>query len=309
VHRAPDAVDGALPLPLGPVVVGGLGGSGTRVVAEMLRRLDVYIGGDLNDSIDNLWWTLLFKLPRWHEKRRRRGADSIPGVIGVLEAAMTGRLGPDDVQRELIEEAAARSIECWRRRRLRDDRPPMWIEQRKASLLRSRELYPGPTVGRWGWKAPTSHVFVPELHAHFGDRFRYVHVIRNGLYMTKSTNQAQVHRWGPTSKRWSRRTSPELASLEYWIDANHTAISRGRELGPGRFLLVDYDAWCADPAPGVRELVEFLQVEASPELVASLESVPRAPTRVPDRSWIPAGVTERQLEQLAVLGYAVDGVG
>ena len=32
----------------GPVVVGGVGGSGTRVVEEIMRRLNIYTGSDLN---------------------------------------------------------------------------------------------------------------------------------------------------------------------------------------------------------------------------------------------------------------------
>ena len=39
------------PLPsLGPVVVGGVGGSGTRVVARMLIDMGLYVGSDLNPS-------------------------------------------------------------------------------------------------------------------------------------------------------------------------------------------------------------------------------------------------------------------
>lgn len=36
-----------------PVVVGGVGGSGSRVVAEMLETLGLFIGDDLNDARDN----------------------------------------------------------------------------------------------------------------------------------------------------------------------------------------------------------------------------------------------------------------
>jgi len=43
-----------------PVVVGGVGGSGTRVIARMLVNLGYYIGDDLNDALDNLWFVLLF---------------------------------------------------------------------------------------------------------------------------------------------------------------------------------------------------------------------------------------------------------
>ena len=44
-----------------PVAVGGVGGSGTRLIAQVLLELGYYLGGDLNESLDNLWFTLLFK--------------------------------------------------------------------------------------------------------------------------------------------------------------------------------------------------------------------------------------------------------
>jgi hypothetical protein len=49
-----------------PVAIGGLGGSGTRIVAEMLAAGGVYIGEDLNDALDNQWFTLLMKRPKFY---------------------------------------------------------------------------------------------------------------------------------------------------------------------------------------------------------------------------------------------------
>jgi hypothetical protein len=43
------------------VAIGGVGGSGTRLGAALLQVLGYYIGDDLNESLDNLWFTLLFK--------------------------------------------------------------------------------------------------------------------------------------------------------------------------------------------------------------------------------------------------------
>ena len=44
-----------------PVVVGGVGGSGTRVVAQLLIELGFDMGSDLNESLDDLGFTALFK--------------------------------------------------------------------------------------------------------------------------------------------------------------------------------------------------------------------------------------------------------
>src|SRR5947207_2715003 len=58
----------------GPVAVGGVGGSGTRVVAALLREAGVYLGADLNDSLDNLWFRLLFRRAQWYRDQVAGGA-------------------------------------------------------------------------------------------------------------------------------------------------------------------------------------------------------------------------------------------
>jgi hypothetical protein len=52
----------------GPIIIGGLGGSGTRIVAEILKKFGYYLGNDLNIANDNLLYTLLLKRPRWFYK-------------------------------------------------------------------------------------------------------------------------------------------------------------------------------------------------------------------------------------------------
>jgi len=44
-----------------PVAIGGVGGSGTRLIAQCLKELGYFIGSDLNESNDNLLFTALFK--------------------------------------------------------------------------------------------------------------------------------------------------------------------------------------------------------------------------------------------------------
>jgi hypothetical protein len=46
-----------------PVVIGGLGGSGTRLIAAILQHLEFDMGSDLNRTNDNLAFTLLLKRP------------------------------------------------------------------------------------------------------------------------------------------------------------------------------------------------------------------------------------------------------
>lgn len=48
-----------------PIVIGGVGGSGTRMVAGLLQSFDVNLGDALNESLNILWFTLLFRRPSW----------------------------------------------------------------------------------------------------------------------------------------------------------------------------------------------------------------------------------------------------
>ena len=49
------------------VAIGALGGSGTRVVAQIISNLGVDIGDNLNYPNDNLIFTALFRAPKWYK--------------------------------------------------------------------------------------------------------------------------------------------------------------------------------------------------------------------------------------------------
>lgn len=61
LRRAPAALEEAWPWQAPAVVVGGVGGSGTRWVSHVLAACGVDMGPDQNESLDNLTYTLLFK--------------------------------------------------------------------------------------------------------------------------------------------------------------------------------------------------------------------------------------------------------
>ena len=67
--------------------IGGLGGSGTRVFAAMLRHAGVYIGDDLNGPLDNLWFTVLFKRRDWTRKTPQ--PEQVVAAIRLFRQAMT----------------------------------------------------------------------------------------------------------------------------------------------------------------------------------------------------------------------------
>lgn len=81
-----------------PIVVGGTGGSGTRLVARLLREMGVEMGGAVNESEDALEFVPL--LDRYIDAFISSGVVEMPRFRADLSAAM-GRhaLGMDPMQR------------------------------------------------------------------------------------------------------------------------------------------------------------------------------------------------------------------
>ncbi|GAE30930.1 sulfotransferase family protein [Alkalihalobacillus hemicellulosilyticus] len=59
-----------------PVIIGGVGGSGTRVVAEILKELGYYLG-PLNKANDNLKFASYFRHPDWFMKNIKTNKKAI----------------------------------------------------------------------------------------------------------------------------------------------------------------------------------------------------------------------------------------
>lgn len=284
----------------GPIVIGGVGGSGTRAVIEVLRRLGIYTGGELNQAGDNEWFTLLCKLPRWTDDER----DSLMRSLALLEEAMQGTLIPTSTDRKAIAEIVDRCVNWARQGDLPDNMTEPWFKQVSASLLRSRRFVPQDAPS-WGWKEPNSHIFLDHLQTHFGDRLRYVHVIRNGIYMAHSANQSQVRRWGSRFGLTGAVDTP-VVSLDYWIRSNELAIDRGRLMKAGSFFLVNHDRLCESPREEVAQLVEFLGVPTSEQELEVLIELPQPPK--------PVGISheamirefgEERLARVEALGFSL----
>jgi hypothetical protein len=248
-----------------PIGVGGVGGSGTRLIASILQELGLYIGGDLNEPLDNLWFTLLFK---------RRAALDCPDaefvlLLEVFKKAMcgAGALSPEEIR--VVEVAAALD---------REQHDAGWLSQRAESLIRAGSSGL-PESSRWGWKEPNTHVVLPRI-SKFMPRMRYIHVARNGLDMAYSSNQNQPKLWGSRflghvagQGNEAEHASPAAQidprySLKYWVAAHRRILEAGSEMGD-RFLVVNYDRLCREPWSELPELIEFAGFEASEERLAA----------------------------------------
>ena len=168
-----------------PVVVGGIGGSGTRVIAQLLQSLDFDMGSDLNESLDDLGFTALFKRPSlWpledHVLQLNEALNVYLASRGHKSGSWTSQAHQNVRVAELLK-STHQSNE--------------WIE---AGNLSDREQFLTTLASQYAMgleRARHAHVLLPFLLAALPN-MRYIHVTRHGLDMAHSSNQTQLKVWG-----------------------------------------------------------------------------------------------------------------
>lgn len=238
--------------------MGGIGGSGTRVVAAILGAFGYYLGDDLNESLDNLWFTLFF--------RRRsvflQDEQSIRRLIQLFIARMSGDVSPTPEDRAVV------------------SRLPLQHsgEFRQALVERANTFLGTETLRRqdqpWGWKEPNTHIIVDKLLLQC-PTLQYLHVMRHPLDMAFSANQYQLHLWGPLFLRRGVAMTPR-DSLSYWCAAHRRVLQLAAHW-PGRIRLVNFDALCEMPERHCVELAETLAARPSAAALGQVCKLVRPP--------------------------------
>ena len=225
------------------------------------------IGGRLNGSLDNLWFTVLFKRPAWF--RRPPAFPEIVRAARLFEQAMTTGLHATATSAdESLVRALGHALDEHR------GEPQGVTGKTAADLLASAAAPPGP----WGWKEPNTHVFLPTLNRVIPG-LRYVHVVRDGLDMAFSRNIGQLRNWGCFMGFEADEDAPlPVQQLRFWIAANRVAVEYGACVMGRRFLLVSYEAFCADPERQTARLMRFLghSAEVDPRAHVAPKSIGRA---------------------------------
>lgn len=258
----------------GPVIIGGVGGSGTRVVAEIINLLGFYIGDDLNPAKDNLWFLLLFKRPRWFRRARHDKHEIFTG-LRLLSKAMLHKIRPGWPEVKFLIRAVL-EISIFGHNYKGDGRG-LWPFVRAWNMVAGHpKMILNPN--RWGWKEPNSHIYLDYL-ADFFSNIKYIHTIRHGLDMAFSDNQQQLYNWGPIFGLELPQTKSDepAASLKFWIKSNQRVIESGQKLGDQNFLVVNFDRLCLSPESEIQKIVSFLNIEPNPEKLEALIRIPQKP--------------------------------
>lgn len=242
------------------ISIGGMGGSGTRVVAEILLKIGVFMGDELNDSNDNLVFTRLFKNPSWYKKSsnkaRQKRMNLFYDYMSLNKLSIFYKI-------EMLVAYKTNPLIA----------PPADLYKRVFSRTFNRNN----NILNWGWKEPNTQFYALELLTKF-KHLKYIHVIRHGLDMAFSNNTQQLKNWG-----WKYNiningleTKQDLAvkQLEFWIKSTKEMIEVSKKF-KNRILFLDYTYLCKDPSFMVNKLVEFMEISVSTNIIESLLSIPK----------------------------------
>lgn len=208
------------------MVVGGVGGSGTRVLASILQSVGVFMGSNLNEALDNMRLAKVF-----NQFRDRIHA-----------------LGPVGTKRNSKDEEAAAVFIRHEIRRFTEDMHVAYFAQDSQRA-------------GWGWKVP-GNLFILSYLAEMFPGMRYVHVVRHGVEMAFSPNQNQLRNWGLHFGINLDENAREQASLAFWIAANRHALSEARRLRIN-FMVVNFNVLCHEPQKTIGELLKFFGMPVS----------------------------------------------
>jgi hypothetical protein len=294
VARSGSAPDGGVRVPEGygpPLVVAGIGGSGTRVAAQLLIELGFYLGDDLNSALDNLTSTFLFKRPRWYgrEAPRQRRIDA---AARLFARSMTVATAPPPRERLTLLGALLgtmpRGIDRLGRRR-----GTRWAPERARRLLSSRGHDPARAAG-WGWKEPNAMLLLEELDKAFPG-LRFIHVLRDPEQIAHGHNHTMLHNWSrhlglePPRRnhthfdRWclrlglkSPRTRAEL--IERSLEFSRVVTARTEHIGQtrlgARYHRLDMNRLCDEPDVEIEPLLGFLDLTPDADTRERLRSIP-----------------------------------
>jgi len=269
-----------------PICVGGVGGSGTRLIANILKKRGLFLGHDLNESTDTLLFTLLFKDPSYTSLSTRGISDRYETLKQYL-TQQPFTLSHQDILRNSVTERPLHGIG--------------WLKKRVENAISAPTLPEQQKL--WGWKEPNTHIFIDKILP-LEPTLKYIHVVRHGLDMAYSSNQNQLKIWGQLLLNRTPEQAPE-ESFNYWCAVHRRIIELEKQFS-GRILILNYDLFVQRDEIELNRFFNFIGINAfldDPsksiyELFSPPKSIGRS--KFEDTSW----VTENGKELLAEFKFS-----
>ena len=220
--------------------IGGIGGSGTRVIAHILNDIGYFIGDDLNKSNDTLLFTLLFK----RENILTLSDAEFQYFWNIFVKIMATDKKLTIKEREDINKLTYTS---------RTLHNKVWLTERLKYIDNNKEKI------FWGWKEPNTHIVIERL-LKVQKNLKFIYVYRNGLDMAYSSNQNQLKLWGDIFFNQKNIDINPRNSLKYWCIA-HKRMIKLKKSYEDKIMLLNFDDLCSKPAEILTELFKFLNTD------------------------------------------------
>ncbi|UCH19659.1 MAG: sulfotransferase [Deltaproteobacteria bacterium] len=287
-----------------PVIIGGVGGSGTRVVAAIIAQVGFYLGSDLSPEMDNQLFMLLFKRPGWYRKARLSSKKIFTG-LSLLSKAMILRETFSFAEIRFLLEAVLGMFLAGHNHM--GDGRGIWPFVRAWKLLTTKPNVRSKCVG-WGWKEPNSHLYLEHMSSYF-KKLRYIHTIRHGLDMAFSGNQQQLYNWAPFFGVEIPKSKTDIpkSMLAYWARANRQVLAIGERLGRQKFLIVNFDRLCLSPESEIQKIISFLNIRPDAKALDLAYQIPQPPKSLGRyKKYCIGQFDQADLDELARWGYSIN---
>ncbi len=259
-----------------PIVgLGGLGGSGTRLPAQILAAAGVHMGPCQNSSADDLYFTALLKHPHLVNAKNQSELSEHINLYFKLRAGHRLSIAEFFKVRN-----AFKSLQHPRLK------TPSWFNC----------LFDAPKQLPWGFKEPNAHFFIESLFNHI-PHFKYLHILRNGRYMANSQNTAQLINFGFLYPHLESLTNPIDRQFAFWFEANSAAIKRCENGFKSRCLVMKYEDFIHQPEESIKKMLAFCELTAP---LQPLLGLIRQSQSNHNKGFAP---NAEQMAQLNALGY------
>ena len=235
-----------------PICIGGIGGSGTRLFAQILNSDDsIYMGPCINDTDDNIVFTFLFKRLEVLTMKYEQ-LDKLFTIFRKVMMSIKLNKTEINIVKELYNNGTSQD----------------YLYNRKHTfneLLKYSNKNLKNTTIDWGWKEPNTHMILPFLLKKYKN-LKYIHIMRNGLDNAFSKNQNQL-------KFWTKSKPSPHNNLKYWVYVQKKIIELQQKY-PKNILIIKFEEFVKNPDKYIAILADFIQKDLDVEKIKKIIKIP-----------------------------------
>lgn len=235
-----------------PICIGGIGGSGTRLFAQILNLDDsIFLGPIINDTDDNLVFTFLFKR-LIILKMNETDLNTLFTIFRKVMSSVQLNQNELNIIKKIYQEKTSQDY-------LYDKKKTY-----ETMINYSNKNYNNITQN-WGWKEPNTHILLPFLLKKY-KTIKYIHIMRNGLDNAFSKNQNQL-------KFWTNLKYTPSNSLKYWVQTQKKIIHLQKQY-PNNIFIIKFEDFVKYPDKYIPILSKFINKKLNSQKIKSMIKIP-----------------------------------